>query len=136
MTKEDKSPHWMDQISGDLLTRVREAHKIANGSLDYRVGLKLAWSSNSKENGGNYAYPVFKVYDRWEAYTATLALMTNGYNAIEDLYIDDDGDDCEGRPITREIWSVRLPDIKMMQNEAKTGFVEIEGIGATYNPEI
>ena len=135
MTEEDKKPHWIDNISGDLLTRVDKVHQIASESIGYGARIKLVWSSNCEENGGNYAYPEFRVHDRWEAYAAVLALVQNGYDAVEDLYIDDDGDDSEGRTITRDIWSVRLPNIKIVKGTAKTSLIEIGGIGATYNPE-
>jgi len=52
-------------------------------------------------------YPYIKVYTKYQGEEVVKALAPFGFEAEVDLYEDDDGSD-GGRPIIRNIWSVKI----------------------------
>ena len=79
--------------------------------------IDLAWGANYVDTRGRkYAFPEFRVYDRWEADSVVLALSEKGYTAAKSMYVDDDGDDDNGRPITIYKWTVTMVELMIESN--------------------
>jgi hypothetical protein len=80
-------------------------------SIVARHELDLRYGSATDTDGNSHKYPYIKCSSRTHAKKVSDILDSAKIKNEIDLYEDDDGDDGDGRPIIRKLWSVRMPDI-------------------------
>ena len=71
----------------------------------------------SPTSKGSWKYPTIRVSSESEAELVQQSLFELGVDADIDLYEDDDGEGDGGRPIIRNLWSVQIPTIKLVEHD-------------------
>jgi len=69
----------------------------------------------SPTSKGSWKYPTIRVSSESEAELVQQSLFELGVDADIDLYEDDDGEGDGGRPIIRNLWSVQIPTMKLVE---------------------
>jgi hypothetical protein len=71
----------------------------------------LKYCNCAVDGGARWSYPLFRLYSQKVMEDVYEALMNAGVDCRTDIYLDDDGDDAYGRPMTRFIYSVEMPQV-------------------------
>tara|TARA_R110002167_G_scaffold86698_2_gene234539 strand:+ start:160 stop:531 length:372 start_codon:yes stop_codon:yes gene_type:complete len=95
-----------------LKDKLKEIINVVEDRMEWKPRLRLSWSTG--EDKIHFGCPYFRVADEEDAKDAAMILQEAGYAAYPDMYIDDDGDDSDGRVIQRHLWTVEMPGFKII----------------------
>tara|TARA_R110001632_G_scaffold121319_6_gene234028 strand:- start:2560 stop:2934 length:375 start_codon:yes stop_codon:yes gene_type:complete len=111
--KVENGQIWIEELD-DFVTAMEYIRSIES-TIEDELGegyqtppYSIKYTSCSNQCGDQWKEPFIKVYNHQAAESIANKLNDVGFYADIDCYEDDDGDDDNGRPIIRKLWSVEL----------------------------